>query len=400
MKFVSALLFASLTTTLFAGSSYLGGGNTPSGGNNDLISYYNDGVYDTISQIKKEIEEGVNKDELKGLTGKIAIITPLQNVSSVNLIFYKTTAAKINLFNAMTVIDENGIPYLLWDLKQRDVDAQYIIQKLTERNIPASSKIVDNDSKYFREPVLIKDLIDKITHNIKNVDTKVVVSEKKIYVNDNTAKEFPPLDVAEKTIYKDNTPKLKENPVNITKEPKYNEITFKVNTRNLSKNLKIVKNGAIFYKLSKVQRGTKLGEFTVSNLRIEEANNHNRYYISYVEDDSSQEYLLYSVKKDDTSSESIKEVNISKKEETKEIKTSKKNASTYKCDFKNIRMAQTKDGKTIKIESDSLFYNKVIIVEAVKKIGNNFLLTNSMGLPEILLNERYLTNSSYCTKVE
>lgn len=393
----TSIIFAAIP--LFAGSSYIGGGN-PSSGSNDLINYYNDGVYDTISQINKEIEEGVNEEELKDIIGKIAVVTPLQNVSTVNLIFYKTTAAKINLFNAMTVKDENGIPYLLWDLKQRDVDAQYVIQKLTERNIPASSKLVSNGSKFYREPVLIKDFIDKVKYNIKNLNTKVVVIENKEYVKDEKIKVFPPVEIAEKTIYKQDTPTVKDNPVNMPKEEVFNATSFQNNTNEVSKNLRVGKTGAIFYKISKVAKGVKLGDFTVAELKLEETDSFIKYFITYVEDKSNSDYLLYIHKKETKTiveAEHKTTKSTEQKEKTSDIKTTK-NISKYKCNFKNIKMALTKDGKVTKIDSDSLYYNKVVTVEAINKIDKNYLLTNSIGLPEILLNEKYINDSKYCSK--
>lgn len=384
-----------LTTSLFAGTSYIGGSSKST---TELINYYNDGVYDTISQINKEIEEGVNKEELKDIVGKIAILTPLQNVSTVNLIFYKTTAAKINLFSATTVIDENGTPYMLWDLRQREVDSQFVIEKLTERNIPVTSKTVEENNKFYREPVLIKDFIEKVKNNIKNVDTKVVVVENKAYTNEKIEK-FIPIEFKEKTVFKQDLPTNKEYEENkIDTSPKYNEVSFYANTINVSKNLRLGKSDALFYKITKIQKGARIGEFIVSDLRIEETDSYKRYFLSYVEDLNRKEYLLYTLKKQNAQNKIVEKQQLNNVKEKKQI-VAQKITSTYKCDFKNIKMALSKDGKPIKIDSSNLYYNKLVTVEAVKKIGTNFLLTNSMGLPEILLSEKYVNSDKYCIKV-
>ena len=383
-----------LSTTLLFGS-YIG--IKASKSESELINYYNDGVYDTISQISKEIEEGINRDEIKGATGKIAILTPLQNISTVELIFYKTTAAKINLFNATTVLDESGMPYMLWDLKQREVDSQFVTQKLTERNIPVTTKTVNADNRFFREPVLIRDFIEKVKTNIRDVDTKVAVVEKKIYTKEEITK-FPPVEVEEKVVFNQPIPKNKEFEQNkIDNAPKYNNISFSANTSNASKNLRVGKNNTLFYKINKVQKNIKMGEFTISDVRLEETPTQYKYFITYEEDPIKQEFLLYSHKKPENKevSKGSQEVKapVKKAEETKKIN------SQYKCDFKNIKMATDKSGNAVKIDSGSLYYNKVVTLEAVKKIGSNFLMTNTIGLPEILLSERYINNESYCSKV-
>lgn len=384
---ISVLLSASLS---FA--SFIGGGNKKS--DNDLINYYNDGVYDTISQINKEIEEGVNKEELKNIQGKIAVLTPLQNISTVDLIFYKTTAAKINLFNATTVIDESGTPYMLWDLKQREIDSQFIIQKLTERNIPVTSRAVSSDSKFFREPMLIKDFIDKVKHNIKNVDTKVAVVEKNIYTKEKIT-AFPPVEVEEKIVYEQPIPKNRETEQNkIDKAPRYNEVSFAANTQTASRNLRIGTGGALYYKISKVQKGAKLENFVLSNVRVEDNDLHTNHFITYEEDPLKKEYLLFMNKKPIKKVETTAITPVPQKVQEKE-----KNSSKFKCNFQNIKTAISKDGKAIKIDSANLFYNKVVTLDAVKKIDSNYLMTNTIGLPEILLSEKYLNNSNYCSKV-
>lgn len=392
MKILTSSLL--LATSLFAGSSFLGENKNS---NKELIGYYNDGVYDTISQITKEIEEGVNKEQIKDTTGKIAIITPLNNVSTVNLIFFKTTAAKVNLFNAMTVIDENGSSYLLWDLKQREIDSQYIIQKLTERNIPASSKLLSSENKYYREPVLIKEFIDKIIHNIKNVDTKVVVVEDKIYLNEEI-KKVVALDVIEKTVYKQKVPENNDyTKEKVSKEVIHNVASFEKNTSDASRNLVIKRDSEILYKSKKIVKGLLLDRFIVESLRMEETNNLMRYFVAYKEDNSGGEYLLYTRQKETNKSKQTQYVKSI--EEKKAIKPQSSKLAMYRCDFKNIKMALSKDGKTIKIDSTNLFYNKVVNMEAVKEIDTNYLLTNSSGLPEILLNKKYVESDKYCTKV-
>lgn len=391
MKIFTGLL---ITSTLLFGS-YIGGGKNKS--DSDLINYYNDGVYDTISQINKEIAEGVNKEELKDVIGKIAVITPLQNVSTVDLIFYKTLAAKINLFNATTVIDESGTPYMLWDLKQREIDSQFIIQKLTDRNIPVTSKTIVNGNKFYREPVLIKEFVNKITDNLKNVETKVAVVQNTVYTEEKVSKVIP-VNVAEKVVYEDTMPKNKEYEQNkIDTAPKYNDVSFSSNTVNTSKNLRIGSNNVLYYKINKIAKGLKIGNFTVSNVRIEDDEIHKRYYITYEEDAQKIEYVLYSHKKPQTVKKlENKEVTLP---QIKKIETTAKTTSKYKCDFKNIKIAVSKDGNTIKIDSANQFYNKVVELEAVKKINSNYLMTNPVGLPEILLSEKYLNNANYCTKV-
>lgn len=387
MKILTSVLLAA---TLSYGS-YIGGSKKS---DNDLINYYNDGVYDAISQINKEITEGVNREEIKNASGKIAILTPLQNISTVDLIFYKTTAAKINLFNATTVLDESGTPYMLWDLKQREIDSQFIIQKLTERNIPVTSKSVSSDGKFFREPVLIKDFIDLVKNNIANVETKVAVVEKTTYTKEQVT-AFPPVEVAEKVIYSQPIPKNKEIENNkIDKAPKYNSVSFEANTLEASKKLRIGANGTLYYKVMKIAKGIKLENFTIANLRVEEQEKHTTYFVTYEEDPMKKEHVLQVVKKPETTQ-------VKKPVETAVVvpkEAPKKVSSKYKCSFKNIKTAMSKDGKSIKIDSENLYYNKVVVLDAVKKIDSNYLMTNTIGLPEILLSEKYLNNPNYCSK--
>lgn len=390
MKIFTGLL---ITSSLLFGS-YIGGGKNKSDA--ELINYYNDGVYDTISQINKEIAEGVNKEELKDVVGKIAVLTPLQNVSTVDLIFYKTLAAKINLFNATTVIDETGIPYMLWDLKQREIDSQFIIQKLTERNIPVTSRTVIDGHKFFREPVLIKEFVSKITNSLKNVETKVAVVQNTTYTKEKITK-FEPVEVAEKIVFEDDTPKNREYQLDkIETAPSYNNVSFSANTANASRFLRIGKNNILYYKINKITNGLKLGNFTVADVRIDDAELHKKYFITYEEDNKKTEYLLYTIKKPKVAKkiEAIETVSP----QVKKTETIAKKTSKYKCDFKNIKMAISKDGKPIKIDSSNLFYNKVVELEAVRKIDSNYLMTNFVGLPEILLSEKYLNNTNYCNK--
>jgi len=378
-----ALSITFLATFLYAGSSYIGENTSPSSAN--MINYYNDGVFDTISQINKEIQEGVNKEEIKDVDGKIAILTPLQNISTVDLIFYKTSAVKINLFNAKTVIDESGTPFMLWDLKQREVDAKFIVEKLSERNIPVLTKTITSGNKYYREPILIRDFIEKITNNLKNVETKVIVTEKKTYVSEQpTVQNFEP----EKKVYKSNVPLLKEEKSYV---PKYNSTTFENNTKEISRNLRIGASNSIFYKITKVQKGALLGDFKVSNLRQEETDNFIKYFVSYVEDDAQNEYLLYILQKTQKNTPVVTK-KLEKIQEDKKV-------FLYKCNFQNIKRAISKDGKDIKIDSDNLFYKKIITLEAVKKIGSNYLMINTAGLPDIMLNEKYVNDEKYCEKV-
>ena len=379
-----ALSITLLATFLYAGSSYIGENSSPSSAN--MINYYNDGVFDTISQINKEIQEGVNKEEIKDIDGKIAVLTPLQNISTVDLIFYKTSAVKINLFNAKTVIDESGTPFMLWDLKQREIDAKFIVEKLSERNIPVVTKTITSGNKYYREPILIRDFIDKVTNNLKNVETKVIVTEKKTYLSEQqpSIQNFEP----EKKIYKSNVPLLKEEKSSV---PKYNSATFENNTKEISRNLRIGASNSIFYKITKVQKGALLGDFKVSNLRQEETDNFIKYFVSYAEDDAQNEYLLYILQKTQKTIPVVTK-KIEKVQEEKKV-------FLYKCNFQNIKRAISKDGKDVKIDSDNLFYKKIITLEAVKKVGSNYLMINTSGLPDIMLNEKYVNDEKYCEKV-
>ena len=380
MKFLTCLILTS--GILLASDGYIGKPQSKDG----AIDYYYDGVADTMSQINKEISDGINKEEIQGISGKVAVLTPLQNVSTFQIVFFKTVASKNNLFDAKTVIDKNGISYLLYDLKTREIDAEYIVGKLSEKGIPAFTKLLTTDDKFFKDPIILSELIQKVSSQIKDLPTKIIVVEKKIYIDNNKpqAYAFPQT----KNILPSNTPQRIEE---ASKEPIWNSFTFS----NLAK--KIAKVGvfskaddSVSYKNIMLKKGAKVEDFVVNSIRVEDKNNKKYFYIVFEEDETKKEHFLLSLTKKNNEATLVKQ-------ETNKTKALPQNAF-YTCDFENIKTAMLKDGKRIKIDKDSVFYKKKMVLEIVEAIGENVLVSNKNGLPDILLNKRLLESENICVK--
>lgn len=379
MKFLTCLILTS--GLLLASDGYIGKPQSKDG----AIDYYYDGVADTMSQINKEIADGINKEEIQGVSGKVAILTPLQNVSTFQIVFFKTVASKSNLFDAKTVIDKNGVSYLLYDLKTREIDAEFVVRKLSEKGIPAFTKLLTSDDKLFKDPIILSELIQKVSSQIKDLPTKIIVVEKKIYIdNDKAQAETYP---QTRTIVPSTTPQRFEE---VKKAPVWNSFAFSDLAKKIAKIGVFSKEDySVSYKNIMLKRGTKIEGFTINSIRVEDKDNKKNFYVVFEEDEIKKEHFLLSL---------TKKIEVAPvKQESKTIKALPENAF-YTCDFENIKTAMLKDGKKIKIDKDSVFYKKKIVLEVVETIGENILLSNENGLPDILLNKRLLEGGKVCVK--
>lgn len=378
MKFLTCLLLTS--GLLLANDGYIGKPQSKDG----AIDYYYDGVADTMSQINKEIDDGINKEEIQGVSGKVAILTPLQNVSTFQIVFFKTVASKSNLFDAKTVIDKNGVSYLLFDLKTREIDAEFVVRKLSEKGIPAFTKLLTTDDKLFKDPIILSELIQKVSSQIKDLPTKIVVVEKKIYIDNDKTQTYPQT----KTISPSSTPQRVEE---ISKTPMWNSFAFSDLAKKIARDGVFSKEDySVSYKNIILKKGSKVEGFTINSIRVEDKNNKKYFYVVFEEDEAKKEHLLLSLSKKSSEVAAIKQ-------ESKTLKALPENAF-YTCDFENIKTAMLKDGKRIKIDKDSVFYKKKLVVEVVETIGDNILVSNGSGLPDILLNKRLLDSGKACVK--
>lgn len=378
MKFLTCLILTS--GLLLASDGYIGKPQSKDG----AIDYYYDGVADTMSQINKEIADGINKEELQGVSGKVAILTPLQNVSTFQIVFFKTVASKSNLFDAKTVIDKNGVSYLLYDLKTREIDAEFVVRKLSEKGIPAFTKLLTTDDKLFKDPIILSELIQKVSSQIKDLPTKIIVVEKKIYIDNDKTQTYPQT----KTIVPSNTPQRFEE---VSKKPVWNSFAFSDLAKKIAKDGVFSKEDySVSYKNIMLKRGAKIEGFIINSIRVDEKDNKKYFYVVFEEDETKKEHFLLSLTK------KASEV-VPIKQEAKTLKALPENAF-YTCDFENIKTAMLKDGKRIKIDKDSVFYKKKIVVETIETIGENVLVSNENGLPDILLNKRLLDSGKVCVK--
>lgn len=149
----------------------------------ELYQQYQDGMFDFFNQFKKDIATlDRNNQEISNIEGKIAILQPLKDVPHVDIVYFKTAANRHSLYGVRTVKDSEGNYFILYDTVNRHVDADYLIERLSDSGIVVIKKRVDSGYKLFQYNLVLSQLVQEAAEVLKDMPSKVVVVEKKIYV--------------------------------------------------------------------------------------------------------------------------------------------------------------------------------------------------------------------------
>lgn len=295
-------------------------------------SYYDDGIYDAIFLLKKEINNSdPYKKEIKNIAGKYIVIKELKGLNFVKIINIKNTASKLNLFDIKTVMDQEGNGYLLFSIQSREDDAIFILNKLKEVGIVARYEKASEYLKLKHYPVVAKEMIWEMRELIKDMPTKVIVVEKDNYIPvvekqyiKEEKKEIPIVKVYEPKLdektetYKKmfGTEKVsdlreekqyikEEKIIKIEEAPKIEKTKIDINEQiKIAKNqlsrkaIKVKQELAFIYKNKVYKKGDAFNEYlTIEDIFEKEKSEWIISYLTFKEDRKKEEIAFASIKK-------------------------------------------------------------------------------------------------------
>lgn len=266
------------------------------------MSYYEDGVFDAIKQIKKSAEEGLAEYPLdKQIKGDIVVGIETDNMSVNDIVRIRTVSIKNNYTESVTAKNlRDGRGYVVFDSFDREADADYTIKRLLDYGVEAK-KI--HSGKWVKDPIVIRKIADDLQKGLfANMPVKVIQIERVIY-KDTEA----PKNTLSKTItsIEPSTPYQNENSLSSSKKsPKAyydtdDKDVKKKSMRRLESLVQNIKNNAKFsfenltftYKGKVYEQGEKIDGYTITSAYIKQDGNKEKLVFKF--DDYTDNHLIF-----------------------------------------------------------------------------------------------------------
>lgn len=266
------------------------------------MSYYEDGVFDAIKQIKKSAEEGLAEYPLdKQIKGDIVVGIETDNMSVNDIVRIRTVSIKNNYTESVTAKNlRDGRGYVVFDSFDREADADYTIKRLLDYGVDAK-KI--HGGKWVKDPIVIRKIADDLQKGLfANMPVKVIQIERVIYKDSEGSKN-----TLSKTItsIEPSTPYQNENAFNSAKKsPKaYYDTDEKEIKKKTSKKIESlvqnIKSNAKFsfenltftYKGKVYEEGEKIEGYTITSAYVKQDGNKEKLVFKF--DDFNNNHLIF-----------------------------------------------------------------------------------------------------------
>lgn len=278
------------------------------------MSYYEDGVFDAIKQIKKSAEEGLAEYPLdKQIKGDIVVGIETDNMSVNDIVRIRTVSIKNNYTESVTAKNlRDGRGYVVFDSFDREADADYTIKRLLDYGVEAK-KI--HSGKWVKDPIVIRKIADDLQKGLfANMPVKVIQIERVIYKD-----AEGPKNTLSKTItsIEPSMPYQNENSLSSSKKsPKAyydtdDKDVKKKSIRKIETLVQNIKSSAKFsfenltftYKGKVYEQGEKIDGYTITSAYVKQDGNKEKLVFKF--DDYGDNHLIFTRNSKEKSSKGL-----------------------------------------------------------------------------------------------
>jgi len=348
----------------------------------EAFDYYSDGIWDAYLQINKDIQRGLDEKPLTKYRNKYLVAMNIDEVSTVNIIFYKTVGVKNGLTPEVVSHIASEKNYLVFGSFSRKPNARDLKKRLLEYKLEGI-KIFDKNTavEYKRNPLIVKKLISDLSYSIKGSSS--------LFVTKKASKKTSSKKIVKK------------------------ETAYDIDSPNVIKFLRIrekfcrkgfAKDETLYICNTKYSKGDNLEGFSIKTIEHNKkgdlvvllGNDGLHYKIRSSWCKSLPKESGNGFKTVEQIDQNKSDGNFTKEKDTdKEMPSLAKEDKEYICDFTKISTGQMENGSAIRIKDTGYHGNSAMPVR-VYETSNNTLKIKGRGKEYIYLGELYFNRA--CTK--